>query len=122
MIQQYSRLNVADNSGAKIVQCILVFGGRKKDQGELGDIIVASVKKALPNSNAKKKEVVKAVIVRQRAPFQRFDGSKIRFDDNAVVLINPEGLPRGTRVMGPVAREVRDRGYSKVASLAQELL
>lgn len=122
MIQQYSRLNVADNSGAKIVQCIQVFGGRKRDQGELGDTIVASVKKALPNSNAKKKEVVKAVIVRQRAPFQRFDGSKIRFDDNAVVLISPEGLPRGTRVMGPVAREVRDRGYTKIASLAQELL
>lgn len=122
MIQHYSRLNVADNSGAKIIQCILVYGGRKKDQAQLGDVIVASVKKALPNSNAKKKEVVKAVIVRQRAPFQRPDGSKIRFDDNAVVLIDSDGLPRGTRVLGPVAREIRDRGYAKIASLAQELL
>lgn len=122
MIQQYSRLNVADNSGAKIVQCITVMGGRKKDQAQIGDVITASVKKALPNANAKKKEVVKAVIVRQRAPFIRLDGSMIRFDDNAVVLISPDGLPRGTRVLGPVAREIRDRGYTKIASLAQELL
>lgn len=122
MIQQYSRLNVADNSGAKIVQCITVMGGRKKDQAQIGDVITASVKKALPNANAKKKEVVKAVIVRQRAPFIRLDGSMIRFDDNAVVLISPDGLPRGTRVLGPVAREIRDRGYTKIASLANELL
>lgn len=122
MIQQYSRLLVADNSGAKLVQCIQVRNGRKSDQAELGDIITVSVKKALPHSNTKKKEVVKAVIVRQRAPHQRPDGSKIRFDDNAVVIVNDEGLPRGTRILGPIAREIRDRGYMKIVSLAPEVL
>jgi large subunit ribosomal protein L14 len=122
MIQQYSVLNVADNSGAKIVRCITVIGGKKRDQAQIGDIIVCSVRKAIPNSNAKKKEVVKALIVRQRAPFQRPDGSKIKFDDNAVVLINEEGVPRGTRILGPVAREIRDKGYTKIASLAPEVL
>lgn len=122
MIQPYTQLNVADNSGAKMVRCITVMGGRKKDQAEIGDIITGSVKKAIANSGVKKKEVVKAVIVRQKAPYLRFDGTKIRFDDNAVVLINPDKIPRGTRVLGPIAREIRDQGFSKIASLAPELL
>ena len=122
MIQPYSRLNVADNSGAKIVQCIIVSEGKKRCQAKLGDIIVVSVKKAIPHSGVKKKEVVKAVIVRQTAPFQRSDGTKIRFDDNAVVIINEEKLPRGTRVLGPIAREIRDRGYMKIVSMSPEVL
>ncbi|MGI6103124.1 MAG: 50S ribosomal protein L14 [Patescibacteria group bacterium] len=122
MIQPYSRLHVADNTGAKVIQCIRVIGGRSHDAAQLGDIIVASVKEALPRGTVKRKEVVKAVIVRQRAPFQRFDGSTIRFDDNAVVIIDDAGQPRGTRVLGPVAREIRGRGYQKIVSLAPEVV
>ena len=122
MIQPFSRLGVADNTGAKIVMCIRVLGGRSQDGGTLGDTIVVTVKDALPRGTVKKKEVVKAVIVRQRNRFQRADGSAIRFDDNAVVIVDDNGLPRGTRVLGPVAREVRARGFQKIISLAPEVL
>lgn len=122
MIQPFSRLNVADNTGAKSVMCIRVLGGRKQRAAALGDTIVASVKEALPRGVVKKKEVVKAVIVRQHQTFQRLDGSTIRFDDNAVVIIGDDGQPRGTRVLGPVAREVRTRGFQKIVSLAPEVV
>lgn len=122
MIQMQSRLAVADNSGAKEVMCIRVVGGAKSDAAQLGDVIIASVKAAIPRATVKKKEVVRAVIVRQRAPFQRADGSTIRFDDNAVVIIGDDLQPRGTRVLGPVAREVRGRGYQKIISLASEVV
>lgn len=122
MIQPYSRLLVADNSGAKEIMCIRVIGGAKADAAQLGDTIVASVKVAIPRATVKKKEVVKAVIVRQRSPYQRPDGSTIRFDDNAVVIVDDAGQPRGTRVLGPVAREVRGRGYQKIISLAPEVV
>lgn len=122
MIQPYSRLHVADNTGAKEVMCIHVIAGRKQKQAVLGDIIVVSVKDAIPRATAKKKEVAKAVIVRQKAPYQREDGSMIRFDDNAVVLINADGTPRGTRILGPVARELRNKGFTKIISLAPEVI
>lgn len=122
MIQPFSRLLVADNTGAKEIMCIKVVGGRAADAARLGDVIVASVKTALPRGTVKKKEVVKAVIVRTKAPFQRTDGTTIRFDDNAAVIIDAEGQPRGTRVLGPVARELRGRGYQKIVSLAPEVL
>ena len=122
MIQPYSHLNVADNSGAKIVGCIRMMGGVKLKKGMLGDVMVASVKLALPRGTVKTHEKVKAVIVRQRSPYQRKDGSTIRFDDNAVVIINDDGTPRGTRVIGPVARELREKGYTKIISLAPEVL
>lgn len=121
MIQPYSRLLVADNSGAKEIMCIRVIGEAKHDSARLGDVIVASVKSATPNAAVKKKEVVKAVIVRQKAPHSRKDGTAIRFDDNAVVLINADNTPRGTRIFGPVARELRERGYNKIISLATEV-
>lgn len=122
MIQPYSRLNVADNTGAREVMCIRVLAGRKQGSAVLGDIIVASVKKATPRATAKKKSVVKAVIVRQKAPFQRDDGSMIKFDDNAVALINDDGTPRGTRVLGPIAREIRTKGFVKIVSMAPEVV
>lgn len=122
MIQQESILSVADNSGAKKIQCIRVLGGTKRRYAKLGDVIVASVKQAAPRSNVKKKEVVRAVIVRTKAKFRRDDGSYISFDDNAAVIINKEGVPRGTRVFGPVARELRDKNYMKIVSLAMEVL
>ena len=122
MIQPYSRLNVADNTGAKHVMCIRVLGGRKQRSAVLGDTIVISVKVATPRSTAKKKEVAKAIIVRQKAPFQRQDGTSIKFDDNAVVLINPDGTPRGTRILGPIAREIRSKGFMKIVSLAPEVV
>ena len=122
MIQPLSWLNVADNSGAKEVMCIRVVGGRKARQATLGDTIVVSVKSALPRAGVKKKEVSRAVIVRQRAPFQRVDGTMIHFDDNAVVLVNADGTPRGTRVLGPVARELRTRGFLKIVSLAADVI
>lgn len=122
MIQQYSRLKVADNTGAKEVMCITVIGGAKSDAAQLGDIIVASVKSALPRGTVKKKEIVKAVIVRQNFPYQREDGSTIRFDENAVVIIGDDGQPRGTRMFGPIAREIRNRGFQKIISLAQEVV
>ena len=122
MIQQESRLTVADNSGAKEVLCIRVLGGSKKRYATVGDKIVVSVKSALPSGEAKKGTVSKAVIVRTVNKLRRKDGSYIRFDDNAVVLLNNSDEPRGTRIFGPVARELRDKGYMKIISLAPEVL
>ena len=122
MIQSMTRLKVADNSGAKIVACIRVVGKGKPTAAEIGDVIVASVKSAVPHGTVKKKEVVKGVIVRQRKPFQRKDGTAIRFDDNAVVLINADKTPRASRIFGPVARELREVGYTKIISMATEVL
>ncbi len=122
MIRQYSRLRVADNSGARTIQCITVIGRSTSDTAEVGDVIVASVKQALPNSGVKKGEVVRAVVVRTAKEYGRPDGSHIRFDENAAVLINAQGSPRGTRIFGPVARELRERNYMKIVSLAPEVL
>jgi large subunit ribosomal protein L14 len=122
MIQQESRLKVADNSGAKEILCIRVLGGTKKHYASVGDIIVASVKTASATGLVKRKSVVKAVVVRTRQRIQRKDGSTIAFDDNAAVIIGEDKLPRGTRVFGPVPRELRDLGYSKIISLAPEVL
>lgn len=122
MIQQYTRLNVADNTGAKELSCIRVTGGRSQRKAVVGDIITCSTKKAIPRGVVKKKEVVIAVIVRQRAPIKRRDGSTIKFDDNAVVIINKDRTPRGSRVLGPIAREIREKGFTKIASLASEVL
>ncbi len=121
MIQQETYLNVADNSGARKLMCIRVLGGRKQYAG-VGDVIVAVVKDALPNMGVKKSDVVKAVVVRTRKGVRRASGMSIRFDDNAAVLINPDGNPRGTRVFGPVARELRDKSFTKIVSLAPEVL
>lgn len=122
MIQQESRLKVADNSGAKELLCIRVLGGTGKRYARVGDRIVATVKSADPNSNVKKGSVVKAVIVRTRKELRRKDGSYIRFDDNAAVLLANDGGPRGTRIFGPVARELRENNYMKIVSLAPEVL
>jgi large subunit ribosomal protein L14 len=122
VIRQYSRLRVADNSGARTIQCITVIGRSTSDTAEVGDVIVASVKQALPNSGVKKGEVVRAVAVRTAKEYGRPDGSHIRFDENAAVLINAQGSPRGTRIFGPVARELRERNYMKIVSLAPEVL
>ena len=122
MIQQQSRLKVADNSGARELMVIRVLGGSKRRYGNIGDVVVASVKKAIPNSNIKKGKVVKAVIVRSVEGVRRKDGSYIRFDDNACVLIKDDKSPIGTRVLGPVARELRDKDYMKIVSLAPEVL
>ena len=122
MIQQQSRLKVADNSGARELMVIRVLGGSKRRYGNIGDVVVASVKKAIPNSNIKKGKVVKAVIVRSVQGVRRKDGSYIRFDDNACVLIKEDKSPIGTRVLGPVARELRDKDYMKIISLAPEVL
>ncbi|MEO0768596.1 MAG: 50S ribosomal protein L14 [Cyanobacteria bacterium J06649_4] len=121
MIQQETYLNVADNSGARKLMCIRVLGGRKQYAG-VGDVIVAVVKDALPNMGVKKSDVVKAVVVRTRKGIRRSSGMSIRFDDNAAVLINPDGNPKGTRVFGPVARELRDKSFTKIVSLAPEVL
>ena len=122
MIQQETRLNVADNTGAKQVLCIKVLGGSRKKYAQLGDVIVISIKKAIPNSNLKKGEVHKAVVVRTQKELRRKDGSYIRFDDNAVVIINDQKEPRGTRVFGPVARELREKQFMKILSLAPEVI
>ena len=122
MIQEYTKLNVADNTGAKRVMCFRVLGGTRRRYASLGDIIVASVKSAIPNSPVKKGEVVKAVVVRTRKEVRRPDGSYIRFDDNAVVILDEKQEPKGTRIFGPVARELRDRNYMKIVSLAPEVL
>lgn len=121
MIQMQSILVVADNSGAKEVMCIKVLGGSKRRYAQVGDVIVVAVKSAAPKGLVKKKSVQKAVIVRQARTIRRKDGSFIRFGDNAVVIVNAEGQPRGTRVFGPVAREIRARGYQKIVSLAPEV-
>jgi large subunit ribosomal protein L14 len=122
MIQQESRLKVADNSGAKEILCIRVLGGTGRRYAHVGDIIVATVKDANPTGQVKRKSVVKAVIVRTRNRINRKDGSTIAFDDNAAVIINDDKTPKGTRVFGPVPRELRDLGYAKIISLAPEVL
>jgi len=121
VIQQETYLNVADNSGARKIMCIRVLGGRKQ-YAHVGDVIVAVVKDALPNMGVKKSDVVKAVVVRTRKGIRRSSGMSIRFDDNAAVLINQDGNPKGTRVFGPVARELRDKSFTKIVSLAPEVL
>ncbi len=122
MIQEYTKLNVADNTGAKRVMCFRILGGTRRRYASLGDIIVASVKSAIPNSPVKKGEVVKAVVVRTSKEVRRADGSYIRFDDNAVVLLDDKQEPRGTRIFGPVARELRDKQFMKIVSLAPEVI
>jgi len=122
MIQTETRLRVADNSGAKSVSCIKVLGGSKRRYASVGDIIVVAVKEAMPNSKVKKGDVVRAVIVRTAKEIHRTDGSHIRFDDNSAVLINPQGEPIGTRIFGPVARELRAKKFMKIISLAPEVL
>ena len=122
MIQPQTRLKVADNSGAKEIMCIRVLGGSFRRSANIGDVIVASVKSASPGGAVKKKDVVKAVIVRSVTGVHRVDGSHIRFDDNAAVIINDAKQPRGTRIFGPVARELRERDYMKIVSLAPEVL
>ncbi len=122
MIQQESRVAVADNTGAREVLCIRVLGGTRRRYAGVGDSIVATVKEAQPNSAVRKGDVVRAVIVRQRQPMRRPDGSTIRFDENAAVLTDVQGNPRGTRIFGPVARELRDRRYMRIISLAPEVL
>ena len=122
MIQQETRLNVADNTGAKQVLCIKVLGGSRKRYARVGDLIVITVKKTIPNSNIKKGEVCKAVVVRTNKEYKRKDGSYIRFDDNAVVIIDNQQEPTGTRVFGPIARELREKKFMKILSLAPEVI
>lgn len=122
MILVGTKLRVADNSGAKIAECIRVMGGYRKRYGHIGDLIVVTIKEATPHAPVKKSDVVKAVIVRLRKEIRRKDGTYLRFDENACVLIDDKGEPRGTRIFGPIAREVRKRGYVKIASLAPEVL
>ena len=122
MIQQETRLKVADNSGARELLCIRVMGGHYRRYASVGDVITATVKSAQPNGQVKKGEVVKAVVVRVAKEYRRPDGSNIRFDDNAAVLINPQGNPRGTRIFGPVARELREKNFMRIVSLAPEVL
>ncbi len=122
MIQQQTRLKVADNTGAKELMCIRCLGGSHRKFAGVGDIIIASVKSAIPNGVVKKGDVVKAVIVRTKKPIRRPDGSYIRFDENAAVIIRDDGNPKGTRIFGPIARELRDKDYMKILSLAPEVL
>lgn len=122
MVQQESRLTVCDNSGAKEILCIRVLGGTRRRYARVGDIIVATVKEAAPNGTVKKKSVVKAVVVRSQEKIRRKDGSTIKFDDNAAVIIGDDKNPRATRIFGPVPRELRDQGYAKIISLAPEVL
>lgn len=122
MIQQESRLSICDNSGAKEILCIRVLGGTRRRYARVGDTIVASVKDAAPSGNVSKKSVVRAVIVRTKDTIRRKDGSTIRFDDNAAVIVGDDKLPKATRIFGPVPRELRELGYNKVVSLAPEVL
>ncbi|MBD3411449.1 MAG: 50S ribosomal protein L14 [Ignavibacteriales bacterium] len=122
MVQEETNLTVADNSGAKKIRCIRVLGGSSRRYAGVGDLIVVSVKSAMPGGNVKKGEVSKAVVVRTKKETRRKDGSYIRFDENAAVLLNPQGEPRGTRIFGPVARELREKQYMKIVSLAPEVL
>lgn len=122
MIQQETQLKVADNSGAKKVKCFKVIGGSKRRYASVGDIIICSIREAEPDSALKKGEVVRAVVVRTRRYIRRTDGSWLRFDTNSCVIIDEKGNPRGTRIFGPVAREVRDKGYIKISSLAPEVI
>jgi large subunit ribosomal protein L14 len=122
MIQQESRLNVCDNSGAKEILCIRVLGGTRRRYARVGDVIVATVKEANPTGNVKRKSVIRAVVVRTKKEIRRKDGSTIKFDDNAAVVIGDDKNPKATRIFGPVPRELRDMGYSKIISLAPEVL
>jgi len=122
MIYRETLMNVADNSGAKKLLVINILGGSKRNFGTIGDIVVASVKEAIPHSNVKQGEVVKAVVVRTHKEVKRPDGTYVRFDDNAAVLIDNQNIPKGTRIFGPVARELREKGYMKIVSLAPEVL
>ena len=122
MIQPESRLTVADNTGAKIIQCFRVLGGTRKRYAQIGDVIVASVKDAEPRRLVKKHEIVRAVIVRQKKAFRRKDGSYIRFDDNAAVILEKDKEPKGGRIFGPIPRELRERGYTKITTLATEVI
>ena len=122
MIQEESYLKVADNTGAKEIKCIRVLGGSKRKYGNIGDVIVASVRKAAPGGQVKKGDVVKAVIVRSRKGLRRNDGSYVRFDENAAVIIKEDKTPQGTRIFGPVARELREKDFTKILSLAPEVL
>lgn len=122
MIQPQSYLNVADNSGARKLMCIRVLGGSRKQSATIGDVIIAVVKDALPNMPLKKSDVIRAVVVRTRAGVKRRNGMFIKFSDNAAVIINKENNPRGTRVFGPIARELKERGFTKIVSLAPEVL
>lgn len=122
MVQPRSMLKVADNTGAKIIQVINIPGGTRKRYAQLGDIVVAAVKKAEPRKIVKKHDKVKAVIVRQRKEFRRKDGSYIRFDDNAAVILGDGKMPKGSRILGPIARELREKGYEKIAGMASELI
>jgi large subunit ribosomal protein L14 len=122
VIRPYTRLRVADNSGARELSVIRVLGSSSGTSAEIGDVLIATVKNALPNQGVKKGEVVRAVVVRQTKEYRRSDGSYIRFDDNAAVLLTPQNQPRGTRVFGPVARELRDKNFMKIVSLAPEVL
>jgi large subunit ribosomal protein L14 len=123
MIQMKTKLKVADNTGAKIIQCIRVLGGSKRRYGRVGDLIVGVVKEAEPRREIKKHQIVRAVIVRTRKEVRRKDGTYVRFDDNACVIIDPKtGDPKGTRIIGPIAREVKEKGFEKVAALAEEII
>lgn len=122
MIQPQTKLNVADNTGAKLVQCFKVLGGSRKRYAQIGDIIVAAVKEAEPRRPVKKHDVVKAVVVRQKKFFRRSDGSYIRFSDNAVVILEKEKEPKGGRIFGPIPREIKEKGFDKIAGLAQEVI
>ena len=122
MIQQQSKLKVADNTGAKEIMCIRCLGGSHRKFAGVGDIIIASVKSAIPNGIVKKGDVVKAVVVRTKQPIKRADGSYVRFDENAAVIIKEDGNPKGTRIFGPIAKELRDKDYMKILSLAPEVL
>ncbi len=121
MIQLESYLRVADNSGAKVIKVIKVLGGFHKSTGSIGDVVVCSVREAIPHTDIKKGQIVKAIVVRTHKEIGRKDGTYVRFDDNAAVLIDKQNLPLGTRVFGPIAREVREKGYAKIASLAAEV-
>ena len=122
MIQMQSRLKIADNTGAREIMCINVLGGTRKKYARVGDVIVASVKRAIPNAGTKKGDVVRAVIIRTAKPYRRPDGTYIKFDENAAVILTDKNNPKGTRIFGPVARELRDNNYTKIISLAPEVL
>ena len=122
MIQTQSRLKVADNTGAKVIQCFRVLGGTKRRYAQIGDIIIAAVKDAEPRRLVKRHEVVRAVVVRQRRPYRRADGSYIKFDDNAAVILEKEKEPKGARIFGPIPRELREKGFTRIATLAPEVL
>lgn len=122
MIQSYSKLKSADNSGARLLRVIRVMGRGEKKEANAGDVVIASVKEAIPNAPIKKKQVIRAVVVRTVAPIKRSSGIVVRFDDDAAVLIDSDGLPKGTRIFGPVAAELREKGYSKIISMSNEVI